>query len=135
MLNQQIFDTVCKHLAQQKTRSVDTEGNCMYKAPDGKMCAIGVLVKDYYQPNWEHSTPYEIFTATGVDGLITGWLHDNETPCPYVGVPIDLLIRLQWAHDHNRSLVDLQSELDEVARKFDLKWDEVINIEEWSSNN
>lgn len=49
MDKQAIFDRVVTHLLTQKRRSVTITGGvrtCMYRAPNGDMCAIGCLIPD-----------------------------------------------------------------------------------------
>lgn len=44
--NQEAFDIVVRHLAQQTERAYDeSEGSCTYLAPDGNRCAVGALFK------------------------------------------------------------------------------------------
>lgn len=54
MTNQEIFDTVAQHLLTQNSRAIDTGGLCSYRAPDGKKCAVGILIPDNsYKPHFE----------------------------------------------------------------------------------
>ena len=46
MTSQEVFDTVVKHLAAQGWERSVNGGNCAYRAPDGKKCAIGALLLD-----------------------------------------------------------------------------------------
>jgi hypothetical protein len=42
---QQIFDKVARHLLKQNAKSYDhVLGGCVYRAPDGKACAVGCLM-------------------------------------------------------------------------------------------
>jgi hypothetical protein len=44
---QQVFDKAAVHLLTQRARALDASGDtCMYRAPDGKMCAVGALIDD-----------------------------------------------------------------------------------------
>jgi len=60
---QEIFDIVAKHLLTQNEKSIiPVQGNCLnpwkclYHSPDGKKCAIGVLIPDKeYKPAIENS--------------------------------------------------------------------------------
>lgn len=67
MLTQrEVFDKVKAHLLQQGCRSVKYIDSlreiCRYRAPDGKMCAIGCLIKDeYYSEDLEgHATTHHL---------------------------------------------------------------------------
>lgn len=55
--NQEIFDTVVRHLLRQGVQSLanPAEPNiCAYHAPDGLRCAVGALIDDdYYYPGLE----------------------------------------------------------------------------------
>lgn len=44
---QEIFDTVVAHLRSMDSgRAINSAGHCVYLAPDGKKCAVGVLIPD-----------------------------------------------------------------------------------------
>lgn len=65
MTNQELFDTCLNHLRKQGKRSVNSTGDCLYRAPDGSMCAVGALIPDdKYSPDFEnrsvgHAPVYE----------------------------------------------------------------------------
>ena len=48
MTSQEVFDTVASHLLKQKAKSsVDGDHtDCLYRDPNGNMCAIGCLIPD-----------------------------------------------------------------------------------------
>jgi hypothetical protein len=49
--------SIAEHLKAQGARALDSEGHCSYRAPDGKKCAVGVLIKDeFYNPYCEEAT-------------------------------------------------------------------------------
>ena len=51
MTNQEIFNTVAKHMLKQGVRAVDKNGACQYKTPAGNKCAFGCLIPDeLYNP-------------------------------------------------------------------------------------
>jgi hypothetical protein len=57
MTTQEIFDTVATHLFTQGERALSADGACMYRAPDGRKCAAGVLIDDNeYNPAMEGTT-------------------------------------------------------------------------------
>lgn len=59
MKRQEIFEMVAKHLFQQKERSMD--GKCLYRGPNGKKCAIGILIPDEkYDPDMEGKCSYQL---------------------------------------------------------------------------
>lgn len=52
MNRQEVFDTVAEHLAKQgkaarKDNDADIPYQCMYRAPDGSKCAVGILIPDH----------------------------------------------------------------------------------------
>ena len=54
MNRQEIFDTVANHLLTQKEQSMDENGKCLYRGPNGLKCAIGCLIPDEdYSPTME----------------------------------------------------------------------------------
>lgn len=51
---QQIFDQVAAHLLKQGVRSVDDQTRCLYRGPNGLMCAAGCLIADEeYKPEFD----------------------------------------------------------------------------------
>lgn len=54
MNRQEVFDKVLNHLLKQGRKSVDSDGRCLYRAPNGDKCAIGCLIPDeLYTPELE----------------------------------------------------------------------------------
>lgn len=55
MQPQEIFDTVAKHLFTQGVQSIEEDtGRCLYRGPNGTMCAAGALISDeLYVPEIE----------------------------------------------------------------------------------
>ncbi len=54
MTNQEIFDKVAAHLIKQGGPARDADHECMYRAPNGYMCAVGCLIPDSaYDPVME----------------------------------------------------------------------------------
>lgn len=63
---QEIFDTVASHLLTQKAKAVDGD-SCMYRAPDGKKCAVGCLITDEeYSPDMEGSAISDLIDNGGM---------------------------------------------------------------------
>ncbi len=106
MTKQQIFDTVVNHFKAQKVQAV-YEDTCVYRAPDGKRCAAGILIPDkYYRETMEgHS-----FGRMGVTGQLPKSLTRN-TP---------LIEQLQTVHD--------RSDEDLLTRNNYLKLEEIAQI-------
>lgn len=89
---QEIFDTVAKHLFKQGCRSVEDESlddpACLYRGPEGRMCAVGVLIPDeLYDADMEYQNACYLIGKVGPP--FPGWMKANET----------LLQDLQVTHD------------------------------------
>jgi hypothetical protein len=93
---QKMFDMVVRHLLGQRAKAVDELGQCRYRAPDGRRCAIGSLVTDaVYSPLMEgrgaghqivvgvlEAAGYVVLGPTGVgEGFLRDLqhIHDNES--------------------------------------------------------
>jgi hypothetical protein len=106
MNNQEVFTKVVTHLRKQGVKSVNTIGDCLYRAPNGNSCAVGCLIPDKeYHCNFEQRTVSELVKSGDFPFL------DGINP--------NLLTRLQNVHDLylESSWEDLLSTL---ATKFDL---------------
>ena len=54
MNNQEVYDKVKAHLLSQNRKSLDDDGQCVYRGENGAMCAVGVLIPDdMYLPSME----------------------------------------------------------------------------------
>lgn len=109
MTNQELFDKCLTHLRQQGQRSVNESGECMYRAPDGGMCAIGALIPDEkYDPNFENRSAAHnpVWQATD--------LTEDQ-------LPLALTIQRQM---HDMAFGDFRTELEirahQVAAEFGL---------------
>lgn len=106
MDNQEIFDTVVKHLRTQKVQAVNGVGSCQYRTDDGLKCAIGCLLTDSeYSPSMEGCRVSEI--------SLPARLHGN----------LRLLGELQNVHDHHGDTggaTKWEEALRAVADKFGL---------------
>lgn len=95
---QETFDTVVNHLRQQGKRAVDPTlgGTCLYRAPDGSKCAVGILIKDE-----------EYFPSMELLGTVRHLLKNDFVLPPLrkrLGEHLSLLIALQDIHDGARDL-------------------------------
>lgn len=89
---QHVFDAVATHLLNQPGPAMSSTGTCRYRAPDGRMCAVGCLVPDdRYDPGIEGYTvlenqsvwdalPIEIRMISRVCSLLSDLqsIHDNH---------------------------------------------------------
>ncbi len=108
MTSQEIFDTVAAHLLKQGKRAVDSNGACVYRAPDGCRCAFGCLIPDdLYRPQFEGYSAAEV--VPNCPDLIRG------------DYSLSLVMELQWLHDGSRhgTMVDeWPRELRRLAGKY-----------------
>jgi hypothetical protein len=96
---QEIFDTVAKHLFTQGCRSieVDDEGEeyCLYRGPEGRMCAVGVLIPDeLYRKSMEYQNSNSLLETPRYG--FPAWMTDNK----------QLLLSLQRVHDSSLNWED-----------------------------
>jgi hypothetical protein len=86
---QEVFTAVVTHLLNQGERSVASSGNCLYRSPDGRRCAVGAIIPDeLYSPVMENS----VVQANCVWSVIKP-LFASPTDAKY------LLEELQAVHD------------------------------------
>ncbi len=83
---QQIFDTVARHLHQQRGRSVDGV-QCLYRGPGDLKCAVGCLIPD------------ELYTPDMEGHPIIILLGRNKDLRNLFGTGVMLLSSLQTTHD------------------------------------
>ena len=105
MTQQQALDKSAAHLLRQGERA-DMRGDgaagelaCVYRAPDGRMCAIGCLIPDHnYHPEMENKDIRTLFDTFWEDMLDAGLddehmtfysdlqlVHDTYEPAQWVG--------------------------------------------------
>jgi hypothetical protein len=59
---QEIFDKVVTHLRTQGKQAKNTSDDCVYRRPNGLMCAVGCLIPDeLYDPALEGATVADFF--------------------------------------------------------------------------
>lgn len=118
--NQEIFDRVCAHLAQQGRKSKRlSSGGCVYRADDGARCAVGCLLPD--------DAPFadlDNLDDTSIRTLMRNGLISADPP-------VDLLAKLQEAHDENETVRGLRNHLVDIAFQFSLVPDAAEQIERW----
>jgi len=130
MTPQNIFDTVATHLFTQGHRAFDDGLNqCAYKTPDGSMCAVGCLIRDYYKPEMDKN-------AYGTDIRTVYGLFKSDLP-DWIENNLKLLGALQDVHDvdYNWNSVDaLKAALISVAIHNELNYSVLDKFErfgEW----
>ena len=86
---QEIFDTVVEHLRRQGCKSETPDlGSCLYRGPEGRKCAVGILIKDE-DYTWR-------MEAIQVPSLL-----NNFPKLDYLKPHLPLLVRLQDIHDQH----------------------------------
>jgi len=81
MRPQEAFDTVWNGMIAQGKPSINGQGCCMYRGPDGAKCAAGMLI-----PDEEYSSAFE-----GKLAMYVPYVQEN--------LPIELVLDMQKAHD------------------------------------
>ena len=110
-MQQEIFDIVVLHLYRQGHPAYDQKEGCLYRAPNGDKCAVGVLIPDQvYDPGMEgKSVDNQNFSFSKV---LPKYIHQN----------IDLLLALQGVHDEwdDWKFSDIQPQLETIADEYNL---------------
>jgi hypothetical protein len=121
MNNQEIFDYVVAHFIKQGHRSIEPGSGCLYRAPNGDMCAIGCLIKDEaYGPELEQ---LPAFSGRVHDALVASGIT--------VEGRVELFDQLQRAHDYANDAESLCERLVKLAHEFGLDYSKVDGIVEW----
>jgi hypothetical protein len=115
---QEVFDIVVNHLFTQGRPAYDVAQGCMYRAPDGLRCAVGVLIPDdLYDPEFETNSSDKVIHDLFKSGLADWREHEK------------LLLALQDTHDNSvrTSVYDfnttaLRKQLLKVAAEFSLEY-------------
>ena len=115
MLMQQIYDQVATHLLKQNSTCMRTDldgGICAYRGEEGKMCAVGCLIKDeFYDVSLENHSIDNFNVVNAVKLSL-----DSNLSI----VSLYLLERLQTLHDGVNPM-EWKRALKKVAEEFELK--------------
>lgn len=94
---QEIFDKVISHLRKQGVQS-GSSGDCLYRGPNGTMCAVGCLIKDEFYSNELEDMPADCSIV--LKSLVSsGILAPAENGAYGEVTKIHLLSDLQELHD------------------------------------
>lgn len=89
MTNQEIFDTVAKHLFAQGKPALDDYGACVYRGENGMRCAVGCLITDEeYSLDMEYKSAKTVVRDWGIEAIHPG--------------SFDLAESLQKVHDYEK---------------------------------
>lgn len=124
MTKQEIYDTVCAHLAKQKVKSRNIEG-CLYRGPNNTSCAVGCLITDAeYDPLMDSV----VEGGTGVYMLFSKFPSVAER----LGKDnLEFLSKLQATHDYSNSPTILKMELRYAATEFGVNAGAEEAITQW----
>lgn len=88
MTKREYYDLLIKSAFDGTFPSLDKDGICLYRGPDNKKCAVGLLIPDHcYNSCMEHK--------------YARWVHDNFS-FQFIpeGLTIENLCRIQSIHDN-----------------------------------
>ena len=115
---QEVFDIVVNHLFTQGRPAYDGVQGCMYRAPDGLRCAVGVLIPDDLYDKAFEKNPSDYVIQEFFDEDLADWREHK-----------DLLMRLQEIHDAcpktekgTFNLAFLDTDLRNAAAHFSLEY-------------
>ena len=98
MTDQEIFDKVWAHIIAQGVPSMNGEGRCLYRGPNGTKCAAGIFLPD--------------------DARVWEGFPWDELPHGELGTPDnDIIQDLQYCHDGASDTDDFLADFKRRARK------------------
>ena len=114
MNRQEVFDKCLAHLREQGEKSRDDRRGCLYRGPNGLMCAVGCLIDD------EH---YDAaFEGQGAEGcLIVQEAIEKSLKCKIGHDDLVLLSEMQSIHDDWKPR-DWESRFKRLAEEENLKY-------------
>jgi hypothetical protein len=121
LTEQQLFDGACEHFAAQKKQSVDANGTCYYRGPNGLKCVWG-----YFIPDAEYD---EGFEGRGIISLIL----DHSIVLSRIDKVSSFPTGLQVVHDGAAYLHDLKNNLSDLAADHNLDPTKIDLITEWNT--
>ncbi len=116
---QQIFEKSIKGVLEQGTTATNDNGSCVYSAPNGNRCAVGVLLTPEEAKRWNtynHGEAWsiDVIVDTNEEGFLTqAELEEAITDLSNHGIDISkaevayLLQELQHVHDSSSDDVTL----------------------------
>lgn len=125
MDKQAIFDRVAKHMLTQNAKS-QNEYDCLYRGPNGTMCAVGCLIDDkHYSTRLENEGPDHEWVAKAIAQSLNLKVQTVENFAP-------LLKRLQSIHD-DEDVEYWPRELEKCAQRQNLLYRGELYVGESSS--
>lgn len=113
--SQQLFDSSVNHLRKQAKKAQISYGTrCVYRGPNGLMCAVGCLIPDnLYSPDFENKTVRTLFNDCSCIRYYFGENNEN------------LLDKLQEIHDICK-VQNWEEEWENLANNFGLKYEKGV---------
>jgi len=103
MNNQEVFNIVVQHLRKQNRKSLNANGNCVYRNDRGDKCAIGILIPDASYTEGMEGQPFDRYFTE-----VKSWECD-----------VSLLDELQCIHD-DFPIEEWESQFEAVAEAYQL---------------
>ena len=97
--SQELFDYITTFLLKQGQPSMNKAGDCRYRGPNGKMCAVGCILPDsLYTKDMEGKGIYDIRPTT-----TSGRIVDEDGAAYFKALTphFSLLSDLQFVHDQS----------------------------------
>ena len=112
MDNQEAYDRIVEYFTRPDAKlGLSDAGKCVYRGQDGQRCAAGCLIPDEaYDPSFEYKTFFSISCSPGLLDAM-GINYDTAT----------FIDQCQSAHDAADDLDAFLSDLDRVAKEFELQ--------------
>lgn len=107
MHEQETFDAMVWHLRRQGQKSVNRVGDCLYRGPDGLMCAVGFLIPD---AKYRRKLEGQSVEDGDVSNILAKYGHN-----------LDLCYRMQAIHDVE-DVIYWESMFLDVAKEFNLTY-------------
>jgi hypothetical protein len=125
MTRQEMFDRVWQHFVvdgRPLARAGDAAGNCYYRMPDGRRCALGVLISDeMYSPAFEGRPARALIEGSGPLAAI---LKDGLEGTPEQQSAF--VQSLQYCHDEAGDTDDIRTNLERLAVNHGLQIPEAL---------
>lgn len=118
---QELFDRIIDHFIKQGHRAMNEAEDCIYRGPNGDMCAIGCLISDEaYTPDLETKPAF----AKSVQAALKASGIETEGR-------VKFFEEMQFAHDHATTVLALRDRLWQAADELGLDATKVAYITNW----
>ena len=132
--SQELFDYITTFLFKQGKPAMSKDKNCRYRAPEGRMCAVGCILPDsIYHRKMENKTVHQLLIFARNNGDTFPITEDGKAYFKALEPHLNLLDALQSAHDHagyDFSRITKKAvhalwdrEFSEIAQRFNLKYE------------